>query len=187
MFRRMRDSKGEAAVAERPIAVVPEKAAQETAEQAPEAPKAESSRELASSRLQLSGAAPMPQTELDGDAKRRRRLLSLRVDLHRKLLESLNLSAIEKVSENELRSEIGEIAREELATSDLVLSRVEFDRLVKELRDAGECAGALRRLLDSRPGSAAAEPRFHDYMELHSRARFRAELAQLLGEPDRKS
>jgi len=147
MFRRMRDSKGEAAVAERPIAVVPDKAAQETAEQAPEAPKAESSRELASSRLQLSGSAPMPQTELDGDAKRRRRLLSLRVDLHRKLLESLNLSAIEKVSENELRSEIAEIAREELATSDLVLSRVEFDRLVKELVDEVTGLGPLEPLL----------------------------------------
>ena len=146
MFRRMRDSKGEAAVKERPVAVVAGTAAQ--AEKIPEPPQQESSRELANSRLNLSGsAAAMPQTELDGDVKRRRRLLSLRVDLHRKLLESLNLGAIEKVSENELRTEIGEIAREELATSDLVLSRVEFDRLVKELVDEVTGLGPLEPLL----------------------------------------
>ena len=136
MFRRMRDSKGEAAVKERPVAVVAGTAAQ--SEKTPEPPKQESSRELANSRLNLNGGAAMPQTELDGDVKRRRRLLNLRVDLHRKLLESLNLSAIEKVSDNELRTEIGEIAREELATSDLIVSikensecRVQFDQLIK--------------------------------------------------------
>jgi pilus assembly protein CpaF len=89
----------------------------------------------------------MPQTELDGDAKRRRRLLNLRVDLHRRLLEVLNLSAIEKVSENELRTEIGEVAREELATSDLVLSRVEFEGLVKDLIDEVTGLGPLEPLL----------------------------------------
>ena len=142
MFRRMRDSKGDAAVTERPVAAVP--AAPKEVEKAP---ADSSSSELATSRLKLNGSGPMPQTELDGDAKRRRRLLNLRVDLHRKLLESLNLSAIEKVSENELRHEIGEIAREELASSDLVLSRVEFERLVKDLVDEVTGLGPLEPLL----------------------------------------
>ncbi len=126
MFRRMRDSKGEAAVTERPVAVVAG-----TAQEAPVKATSKNSSELVSARLKLNGGDAMPQTELDGDAKRRRRLLNLRVDLHRRLLEVLNLSAIEKVSENELRTEIGEVAREELATSDLVLSRVEFEGLMK--------------------------------------------------------
>ncbi len=126
MFRRMRDSKGEAAVTERPVPVVTG-----TAEEAPAKAKSESSRELASKRLNLNGGDATPQTEVDGDVKRLRRLLNLRVDLHRRLLEVLNLSAIEKVSEQELRTEIGEVAREELATSDLVLSRVEFEGLMK--------------------------------------------------------
>jgi pilus assembly protein CpaF len=142
MFRRMRDSKGEAAVAERPIAVVAE-----PVNDAPERTKTENARDLVSARLKLTGAAPLPQTELDGDAKRRRRLLNLRVDLHRKLLEALNLSVIEKVSENELRSEIAEVAREELSTGDLVLSKVEFDRLVKELVDEVTGLGPLEPLL----------------------------------------
>ena len=141
MFRRMRDSKGEAAVPERPVAVVAE-----VAPEKPETAKSEHSRELASARLKLNGGT-ISQTELDGDSKRRRRLLNLRVDLHRRLLEVLNLSAIEKVSENELRNEIGEVARDELATSDLVLSRVEFERLVKDLIDEVTGLGPLEPLL----------------------------------------
>ena len=142
MFRRMRDSKGEAAVTERPVAVVAG-----TAQGAPDKATSKKSSELISSRLKLNGGGAMPQTELDGDAKRLRRLLNLRVDLHRRLLEVLNLSAIEKVSENELRTEIGEVAREELATSDLVLSRVEFEGLVKDLIDEVTGLGPLEPLL----------------------------------------
>ncbi len=142
MFRRMRDSKGEAAVTERLVAVVAD-----TAQGAPETETSQSSRELVTARLKLNGGETMPQTELDGDAKRLRRLLNLRVDLHRKLLEVLNLAAIEKVSEHELRTEIGEVAREELATSDLVLSRTEFERLVQELIDEVTGLGPLEPLL----------------------------------------
>ena len=142
MFRRMRDAKGEAAVKERAVAVVA------TAQDAPEKskPVPSNAHELASSRLNLN-TNDMSQTELDGDAKRRRRLLNLRVDLHRKLLEALNLSAIEKVSEQELRNEIGEVARDELATSDLILTRIEFERLVKDLVDEVTGLGPLEPLL----------------------------------------
>ncbi|MGR3715631.1 MAG: CpaF family protein [Thermohalobaculum sp.] len=142
MFRRMRDSKGEAAVTERPVAVVAG-----TAQEASDKATSKNSSELVAARLKLNGGDAMPQTELDGDAKRRRRLLNLRVDLHRRLLEVLNLSAIEKVSENELRTEIAEVAREELATSDLVLSRVEFEGLVKDLIDEVTGLGPLEPLL----------------------------------------
>jgi pilus assembly protein CpaF len=139
MFRRMRDAKGEAAVTERPVAVV--------TSAAPETAKMANAHDLATSRLKLNTAPDMSQTELDGDAKRRRRLLNLRVDLHRKLLEALNLSAIEKVSDNELRSEIGEVARGELATSDLVLTKIEFERLVQDLVDEVTGLGPLEPLL----------------------------------------
>ncbi|MEE8455526.1 MAG: CpaF family protein [Limibaculum sp.] len=145
MFRRMRDSKGEAAVTERPVAVVAD-----TAQAAPEKATSGNARALVSKRLKLNGGeggGAESQVEMDGDAKRRRRLLNLRVDLHRRLLEVLNLSAIEKVSENELRTEIGEVAREELLTSDLVLSRVEFERLVKDLIDEVTGLGPLEPLL----------------------------------------
>lgn len=141
MFRRMRDAKGEAAVNERSVAVVAK--TQDT----PDKTKPENAHELASSRLKLNNVNDISQTELDGDAKRRRRLLNLRVDLHRKLLEALNLAAIEKVSEKELHTEIGEVARGELATSDLILTRVEFERLVKDLVDEVTGLGPLEPLL----------------------------------------
>jgi len=138
----MRDSKGEAAVKEQPVAVVASAAAKA------EVKETESARSLVSSRLKLNGgASAMPATEVDGDTKRRRRLLNFRVDLHRKLFELLNLSAIKKVSEQELRREIGEITREELATSDLVLSRPEFENLVKKLVDEVTGLGPLEPLL----------------------------------------
>jgi pilus assembly protein CpaF len=149
MFRRMRDSKGDAAVTERPVPVVTGVAEEAPAQANSEISRelSENSRELVSKRLKLNGGDAMPQTEVDGDAKRFRRLLNLRVDLHRKLLEVLNLSVIEKVTEQELRTEIGEVAREELATSDLVLSRVEFERLVKDLVDEVTGLGPLEPLL----------------------------------------
>ncbi len=143
MFRRVRDAKGEAAVTEMPAVVVAN-----PAQQAVKEPVDEASVDLAKVRLKLKEGTSAPTaTELDGDSKRRRRLLNLRVDLHRKLLEVLNLSAIEKVSENELRSEIADIAREELSNSDLVLSRVELDQLVKDLIAEVTGLGPLEPLL----------------------------------------
>ena len=43
-------------------------------------------------------------------------MLTLRVDLHKRLLEELNLAAIDKVSESELKAEIAAVVREELHT-----------------------------------------------------------------------
>jgi len=139
----MRDSKGEAAVQAKPMAVVAGTAQQ----QAPEKLQSETAGELATVRKKLNDTTHIPQTELDGDGKRRRRLLNLRVELHRRLLEVLNLSAIESASEHELRSEIGEVAREELSTSDLVLSRVEFEQLVNDLVDEVTGLGPLEPVL----------------------------------------
>jgi len=81
------------------------------------------------------------------DQKRRRRLLNFKDELHRKLLDTLNLAALDKVSENELRYEIGEIVREGLVDSDLVLSRTEFEQLVRELVDEVMGLGPLEPLL----------------------------------------
>lgn len=85
--------------------------------------------------------------EQEGETRRRRRLLNLRVDLHKRLLEELNLSAIEKVSTAELKSEIAHVVREELSTSELVLSRNELDQLCDELVDEVIGLGPLEPLL----------------------------------------
>ncbi len=85
--------------------------------------------------------------EQDAEVKRRRRLLTLRVDLHRRLLEELNLAAIERVTESELKAEILAVVREEMASSDLVLSRSDLERLVDELVDEVTGLGPLEPLL----------------------------------------
>lgn len=85
--------------------------------------------------------------EQESEARRRKRLLSLRVDLHKRLLEELNLSAIEKASESELKTEVGNVVREELRSSDLVLSRSELDKLCNELIDEVIGLGPLEPLL----------------------------------------
>jgi len=144
MFRRMRDAKGEAAVKEPPVALVTTN--DKAADPGPP-PAAEKSRDVMTARLKLAATTSASTAESDGDAKRRRRLLNFRVDLHRKLLETLNLSAIEKVSEQELKSEVANITREELATSDLVLSRAELDQLVKDLISEVTGLGPLEPLL----------------------------------------
>ena len=88
-----------------------------------------------------------PAATDDQEARRRRRLLALRVELHRKLLDTLNLAVIDKVSEEELRHEISQIAREEVATGDLVLSRPEFEGLAKDLVHEVTGLGPLEPLL----------------------------------------
>jgi len=89
-------------------------------------------------------AAPVAD---EAEVKRRQRLLSLRVDLHNVLLETLNLAALEKVGEAELRNEIAEIAREELANSNLVLNKREFDGLIDDLVHETIGLGPLEPLL----------------------------------------
>jgi len=85
--------------------------------------------------------------ENDPEAKRRRRLLNLRVELHGKLLESLNLAAIEKVSKGELRAEISAIVREQLSDSELVLNRKEFETLIEDLIHEVTGLGPIEPLL----------------------------------------
>jgi len=90
-------------------------------------------------------AATVPLEE--GDAKRRQKLLALRVDLHNKILETLNLAAIDKVKPAELRAEIAEIAREELLGTNIVLNKREFDTLVSDLIHETVGLGPLEPLL----------------------------------------
>ncbi|MFK7945525.1 MAG: CpaF family protein [Paracoccaceae bacterium] len=99
------------------------------------------------SRLASDFTRQLLTPEQEGEARRRRRLLALRVDLHKRLLEELNLSAIDKVSPNELKAEIMVVVREELHSSDLVLSRIELEKLCDELVDEVTGLGPLEPLL----------------------------------------
>ncbi|MEM6971355.1 MAG: CpaF family protein [Pseudomonadota bacterium] len=114
----------------------------------PEGGARDASQSAAQQRLKdMAPRAGERMSSNETDAKRRRRLINLRVEMHGKLLDTLNLAALDKVSETELRHEISEIVREELADGELVLSRPEFDTLVRDLVDEVMGLGPIEPLL----------------------------------------
>ncbi|MFC6688512.1 CpaF family protein [Jhaorihella thermophila] len=83
----------------------------------------------------------------DRERKRKERLSEIKIELHRELLENLNLSALEHASEKELRAEISSIANEILEQKGIVLNREDRQQLNKELYDEVTGLGPLEPLL----------------------------------------
>ncbi len=87
-------------------------------------------------------AAPPDRTE-----QRKQRLNSIKSDLHKRLLENLNLAALEHASEAELRSEISTIVAETLGEMEVVLNSEERATLNRELYYEVMGLGPLEPLL----------------------------------------
>ena len=102
------------------------------------APKPVSMRRVA----QAASVAPQ-----DRDVKRKQRMSEIKLELHRALLENLNLAALEHASEQDLRSEINEISAEILAEKSIVLNREDRIQLNSELYDEVTGLGPLETLL----------------------------------------
>jgi pilus assembly protein CpaF len=83
----------------------------------------------------------------DKERKRKERMGEIKIQLHRELLENLNLAALERASEAELRSEISSIASEILEERGIVLNREDRQTLNKELYDEVTGLGPLETLL----------------------------------------
>ncbi len=86
-------------------------------------------------------------TSSDRDRKRKERLGEIKIELHRELLENLNLAALENAAEAELRAEISSIASEVLEAKNIVLNREDRTQLNKELYDEVTGLGPLETLL----------------------------------------
>ena len=86
---------------------------------------------------------PAAAAPLDKELKRKQRMGEIKLELHRALLDNLNLAALEHATEQDLRQEINTIAAEVLNEKSIVLNRE--DRMQIKLR-------ALRR--GHRPWSA---------------------------------
>ncbi len=84
---------------------------------------------------------------VDKDRKRRERLSEIKVELHKRLLENLNLSAIEHASESDLRAEIQAISAEALEEMSVVLNKEERATLHQDLFDEVMGLGPLETLL----------------------------------------
>jgi pilus assembly protein CpaF len=95
---------------------------------------------------------PMPKAAAqapaaDKERKRKERLSEIKLELHRALLDNLNLAALETASEAELRAEIGSISNEILEEKGIVLNREDRSTLNQELYDEVTGLGPLETLL----------------------------------------
>jgi pilus assembly protein CpaF len=73
--------------------------------------------------------------------------VELKVGLHQRLLEMINLSAIEKVEPEEFRSEASELVKELLVQEQIPLNSTERSRLVNEITDEMLGLGPIEPLL----------------------------------------
>ena len=89
-------------------------------------------------------ATPAPQ---DRDKKRKEKLGEIKLELHKALLDNLNLAALEKASDKDLRDEIQAIAAETLSEMGIILNREERETLNQDLFFEVKGLGPLETLL----------------------------------------
>ncbi|MBZ4690910.1 MAG: type secretion system protein [Cereibacter sp.] len=91
--------------------------------------------------------APAEVVAADKERKRKERLMELKGELHRRLLDNLNLAALEHATEANLRSEIAAIATEALDEMSVALNKEDRTILFQELYDEVMGLGPLEPLL----------------------------------------
>ncbi|MCT4558670.1 MAG: CpaF family protein [Pelagimonas sp.] len=84
---------------------------------------------------------------VDKEKKRKERLSEVKLELHRALLDNLNLAALDQATEGELREEISDIATEVLQEKGMVLNRDERRTMINDLYDEVKGLGPLETLL----------------------------------------
>ena len=94
--------------------------------------------------LPKAAASAVPQ---DKERKRKERLAEIKIELHRSLLDNLNLGALDSASEADLRAEISAIAGEALEERNIVLNREDRTTLTQDLYDEVRGLGPLEPLL----------------------------------------
>jgi len=83
----------------------------------------------------------------DKEIKRRERLSDIRIKLHKRLLDTLNLAALEHASESDLRTEIAAICADGLSEMGVALNKADRTTLHQELYDEVTGLGPLEPLL----------------------------------------
>ena len=142
MFSRFKKPEGPGVTAMKPV--------QSAAPAAPVAAAAPSKVALVTPRQVAANVPQRTSAEAvaaDKEKKRRERMQELKVELHKKLLENLNLAALEKASEASLKSEIASITAEALDEMSVVLNATDRQVLHQELYDEVMGLGPLEALL----------------------------------------
>ncbi|EBA09137.1 CpaF family protein [Sagittula stellata] len=125
----------------RPAARVETVAAPESADRKVEARAPSAVRRKGAPKAAAQGA------NVDKEKKRKERLGEVKLELHRALLENLNLAALDQATEAELREEISQIATESLTERGIVLNRDERRLMMTDLYDEVKGLGPLEALL----------------------------------------
>ncbi|MDW4548348.1 CpaF family protein [Defluviimonas sp. D31] len=114
----------------------------------PSRPAAEAPSAVAAVRRQPLAASPTAQSiAADKEKKRKEKMSELKVELHKRLLDNLNLAALEHATESDLRQEIVAISTEALDELSVVLNKDERANLVQELYHEVMGLGPLETLL----------------------------------------
>ncbi|MCC5991086.1 MAG: CpaF family protein [Rhodobacteraceae bacterium] len=92
-------------------------------------------------------ARPADMAQPDASEKRKQRINHIKSEMHKRLLEDLNLAALEKAPEAEVRGEIAAITAESLSDFDIVLNQEERQQLNKDLYHEVMGLGPLEPLL----------------------------------------
>ncbi len=87
------------------------------------------------------------EPELDADTSFNRRFLETKMLLHRKLIDEINLAAIEQAQPEELRASISNLVRNFVLEERIAVNSVELERLVDELIDEMTGLGPIEPLL----------------------------------------
>ena len=117
---------------------------------APAAPAADKAKPVPEKPVSMRRAQPnavAAPVAGDKEKKRKERLGEIKLELHRALLDNLNLAALDQASEADLRAEIQAIAVESLQEKSIVLNREERQQLNQELYDEVKGLGPLEALL----------------------------------------
>lgn len=98
-------------------------------------------------RPSIAAANPAEVAAMDKERKRKEKISELKVELHKRLLDSLNLAALETASEGSLKTEIADIASEALNEMSVSLNAADRAQLNQELYDEVMGLGPLEPLL----------------------------------------
>ncbi len=131
----------------KPSANAPAPAPAAKPQSAPAATGADGRPAVARRPLANAGQVPPQAAALDKEKKRKERMGELKVELHKRLLDNLNLGALEHATEADLRQEIVSITTEALEDMSIVLNKDERSNLFQELYDEVMGLGPLEPLL----------------------------------------
>src|SRR5690348_14596108 len=90
--------------------------------------------------------APAPAAPAAANPLLSDKLLDAKVRLHRRLIEEINLSALEKLPEEEIRAHIKQLVTQYILLERLALNQQELDEFVTEILDEMTGLGPLEPL-----------------------------------------